>query len=129
MTSDCNCKFCNPEKIKKFLSDETPCNSDFFEDEETFAILAEEQYTTGHALLIFKKHKADITDNLSSDELSAFINAIHKVSKLLKEIVRNDQDKTPPDRIYVCILCDGVEHLHAHLIPRYPFTHQDETTY
>jgi len=63
-----------------------------------------------------------------TDELSVFINAIHEVSKLLKKIVKNDQGEKP-ERIYVCILCDGVKHLHAHLIPRYPFTHQDKTTY
>ena len=128
MTSDCNCIFCDPEKIKSQLSDGTPCKSDFYEDEDTFAILAEEQYTTGHALLILKNHKTDITYNLLPGELSAFINAIHKVSKLLKRIVKNDQGEKP-ERIYVCILCDGVEHLHAHLIPRYPFTHQDKNTY
>ena len=59
-----NCIFCDPDKIKSQLRDKTPCKSDFYEDEKTFAILAPEQYTTGHALLILKNHKTDITYNL-----------------------------------------------------------------
>jgi diadenosine tetraphosphate (Ap4A) HIT family hydrolase len=34
-----------------------------------------------------------------------------------------------PEKIYVGILCDGTPHLHAHLIPRYPFTEEDADKY
>jgi diadenosine tetraphosphate (Ap4A) HIT family hydrolase len=30
------------------------------------------------------------------------------------------KERLPCDRVYVATLCDGVEHLHYHLIPRYP---------
>ena len=128
MTSDSNCPFCRQEEMKHSLQDGTSCRRDIYEDEYSLAILSPEQYTIGHTLLILRDHKADITDDISSSHLSAFINAIHEVAVRLKKSARNSRDEHP-ERIYVCILCDGVEHLHAHLIPRYPFTQEDEGTY
>lgn len=110
-----------------------PCTRAIYQDSNCFAVLAPEQYSIGHTLLILEKrksekHKSDITDNISEEELSAFIKAIHIISKHLKEKAKNEFEQSP-ERIYVCILCDGVEHLHAHLIPRYPFTGTDGNVY
>lgn len=82
----------------------------------------------GHTLLILKGHKEDITDDLSEPDLSAFISAVHKIAVRLKKLAQNDEGEYP-ENIYVCILCDGEKHLHAHLIPRYPFTEQDKAKY
>jgi diadenosine tetraphosphate (Ap4A) HIT family hydrolase len=128
MASKNRCDFCNHEEIKDKLPDGTDCRRSIYEDDFSLAILAPEQYTIGHTLLILKNHRTDITDDISGPYLLAFINAIHKVSVQLKDRARNDLGKQP-ERIYVAILCDGVEHLHAHLIPRYPFTELDEEDY
>ena len=122
------CPFCQKEKLMNYLPDSTPCKRGAYQDDSCFAILAPEQYTPGHTLLILEEHKVDITDEIQSEKLAAFINAIHKVSGRLKEVAENHQGKRP-DRIYVGILCDGVQHLHAHLIPRYPFDERDIGVY
>ncbi len=105
-----------------------PCKRGIYEDDYCIATLAPEQYSIGHTLLILKKHRKDITDNISKEELSAFINALHEISKHLKEKAENEFNQSP-ERIYACILCDGIEHLHAHLIPRYPFTATEQNIY
>jgi diadenosine tetraphosphate (Ap4A) HIT family hydrolase len=128
-SSGSNCPFCKPvATIKNTLPGGTPCERDIYEDESTFAVLCPQQYTAGHTLLILKDHKTDITDDISPPHLMAFIMAIHKVAVRLKESALNSSGESP-ERIYVCALCDGVKHLHAHLIPRYPFTSDDEKTY
>jgi histidine triad (HIT) family protein len=128
MTRDNSCIFCRPAEIKYSLPGGTPCRRDIYEDGVSFALLSPEQYTAGHTLLILKNHKADITDDLSETDLSTFFSAIHKVAARLKKLAQNDCGEHP-EKIYVCILCDGEKHLHAHLIPRYPFTQQDTTNY
>lgn len=105
-----------------------PCKRGIYEDDYCFAVLAPEQYSIGHTLLILEKHRKDITDNISKEESSAFINALHEISKHLKEKAKNEFNQSS-ERIYACILCDGIEHLHAHLIPRYPFTAADGNIY
>ena len=135
MTTSNDCKFCNAdgkadkEKLKNELPGSIPCKTDIYDDNEyCFAILCPEQYTIGHTLLLLEKHRTDITDNIPLEELVGFITAIHKVAKHLKAVAENQQGNHP-ERIYVGILCDGIEHLHAHLIPRYPFSKDDKQTY
>lgn len=139
MTTSNDCNFCNAdgkadkEKLKNEIPSSTgspiPCKRGIFDDlKYCFAILCPEQYTIGHTLLILENHRTDITDNFLEGELTGFITAIHKVAQHLKAVVENEQGEHP-ERIYVNILCDGVEHLHAHLIPRYPFTEIDKRVY
>jgi histidine triad (HIT) family protein len=131
------CKFC---KIGKGgLLGELPstkeeekaihCNRGIYEDEYCIATLAPQQYTEGHTLLILKNHRAGITDDdTSKEELMGFINAIEKVSKHLKKNARNEDGKEPL-RIYVGCLCEDIEHLHVHLIPRYQSFEKDINTF
>jgi len=130
MNSNTGCLFCRigikglleelPSKSKNCQS--VPCNRGIYEDAYCVATLAPEQYSQGHTLVILKNHRTDMVDSsISSEELVGFVNAIHKLTKHLKKNLRDSNDKAP-ERIYVCSLCDGVEHLHAHLIPRYPKT-------
>ncbi len=130
MASKNTCPFCNPEKVKLELPSKTPCKCkrNIYENESSFAVLCPEQYTVGHSLVIFKKHKSGITDQVDENELCDFMKAIQAVAKLLEDKVRDHRGKSP-DKIYACVLSDGIEHLHAHLIPRYPFTERDEATY
>lgn len=91
--------------------------------------MAPEQYTVGHTIVISKKHAADQMDEaLSPEEHQRFWAEVRCVSKRLRDRARNEVGEHPV-RIYVCILCDGTEHLHAHLIPRYPFSYRDEVIY
>ncbi len=122
------CKFCNEEEVKNHLSDGTDCYTCIYDDECCFAILSDKPCTVGHTLVVLKKHKTDITDQVSKADLSHFIHAIHKVAGHLKKSAENER-RERPEKIYVCMLGDGIKHLHAHLIPRYPFTEDDITTY
>lgn len=132
---DQKCDFCEIGKkgLLEMLPPENgkpvPCKRGIYEDEHCIATLAPEQYTEGHALVILKNHRENITDeNLSSEELLGVMNAIYRVSRNLKEYKR-EKDGETPDKIYVCSLCDGVNHLHFHLIPRYPFSDEDINYY
>ncbi len=128
-----DCPFCQSKEI---LMNEAPlvsthstrCRRGIYQDDSCFAILAPEQYTPGHTLLILQEHRTDITVEISREKLTAFIDAINKVSRHLKEVAENRRGERP-ERIYVSILCDGVTHLHAHLIPRYPFDQADKDVY
>ena len=137
MNSNTGCLFCRigkkgllEELPSKFENGQpVPCNRGIYEDAYCVATLAPEQYTRGHALVVLKNHRTDMADSsISSEEIFGFTSAIHKLAKHLKENLRS-RIGNAPDKIYVCSLCDGVEHLHAHLIPRYPFTDEDVKTY
>jgi len=134
MKEDKKCTFCHPERLLEELppkggNNRVHCKRGIYEDRYCFATLAPEQYTHGYAILVLRNHRADITDyNISNEELSGFISAIHKLARHLKDKLR-DNNNNPPERIYVCSLCDGVQHLHAHLIPRYKFTREDRVNY
>jgi diadenosine tetraphosphate (Ap4A) HIT family hydrolase len=128
-----NCLFCNRDTIKKSApidGDVKECERWIYDYNNCYAVLKPEQHTIGECLVIPYKHRTDITDDLSADELSDFIKTINTVAKRIKNIARNEK-QLPPDRIYVGILCDGVDiqHLHAHLIPRYPFGEYENNKY
>lgn len=127
------CQFCKPKPgepdYPNNLLDYLPtkdfksfnrCKRGIYMGKYCFATLAPEQYTKGHTLVIVKNsikeknHIKDVTDEqLMKDTnlLRGLIEEIHTVAKHLKK-------KLKARRIYVCSLCDGVEHLHFHLIPR-----------
>lgn len=90
------------------------CNRGFYEkSDHCIVTLAPEQYTLGHTLVILRQHAEDMSDErVTKDEYIDLFDTIKEVSKLLKS-------KLGAKRVYVCSLCDGVEHLHFHLIPRY----------
>lgn len=126
---DCRekCAFCNPENFKDRI---------IYEDEYCFAALAREPYNEGHTIVILKTrakgpHRIDLTDeNILPHERTAFIKAIHKIAIHLKNNLADHKKRIPkPSKIYVCSLCDGITHLHAHLIPRYPFSPEDKKIY
>ncbi len=114
-----DCPFCTPEILR---------GRTFYEDAYCFATLSREPYTWGHSLVILRAHAEDITADIPEVALAAFTSAIHKVSRRLKERLRNEAGQAP-ERIYVSTLCDGVHHLHAHLIPRYPYDAEDFAAY
>jgi diadenosine tetraphosphate (Ap4A) HIT family hydrolase len=123
--NDAACRFCvlrEDFRRKKYIYKNTS------KDGLCYAVLSIHPFTVGHTLVILDEHVEDVASDLSSQQLHAFMTAINEVSKHLKNKARNERNE-PPQRIYACILSDGVTHLHAHLIPRYPFSVRDKKVY
>ncbi len=135
MASVKSCPFCEVKNLTEMVpfkfgtAASIPCKRWLHKDQHCIATLAPEQYTRGHTIVVLKKHRADMTDPALSDkELTDFIKFTKLVANRLKQAARNEEGESP-GRIYVCTLCDGVEHLHAHLIPRYPYSAADGNAY
>ena len=130
--TDMCCRFCNKDNIKTKLPDDgsgsIPCYRCIYEGDNSYAVLCPEQYTPGHTLVILNDHKVDITDDIDETVFKDFSNTIRRVAEGLKTKATNHCGQNP-DKIYVCMLSDGIEHLHTHLIPRYPFTERDKSIY
>jgi diadenosine tetraphosphate (Ap4A) HIT family hydrolase len=115
-----NCIFCRlgvdglgKHLLSKNGLKQIPCDRLIFESYISYAVLAPEQYTKGHSLVILKDHREDFTDpTITCGELIDFAFTINLVARQLKSELH-------AERIYIASLCDGVHHLHAHLIPRY----------
>jgi len=119
------CEFCRLLKNNSFEKQ----NRLIMENKSCVAVFDHNPQHKGHVLVILKNHKKDLSDeNLSNKELKNFIGMIHEMCKYLKKEMRDENQKSP-DKIYVSSLCDGVEHLHAHLVPRYPYTTEDKEFY
>jgi len=85
-----------------------------------YAVLSGDQYTKGHSMVILGCHMNKITELISDDgkkkeKLLAMMEGINRVSETLKK-------KLNAQAIHVLSLCEGMEHLHFHLIPRYCYT-------
>lgn len=102
------------EDLKTRVKETLDCSRGFYENSKHCIVtLAPEQYSRGHTLVILRSHATDMSDDaVTEEEYIDLCKTIKEVSKLLKS-------KLGAERIYVCSLCDGVEHLHFHLIPRY----------
>lgn len=126
-----NCEFCRAGKKKDnykdfkemiLLKDQLttsksvvfPCKRLIYEHpkKRCFATLAPEQYSYGHTLVFFTEKVTDMCDKIDESGCKEICETINYVSNLLK-------NKLNAERVYVCSLCDGLEHLHFHLIPRY----------
>ena len=90
-----------------------PCNREVATNDCCIVTLAPEQYAVGHAIAILRNHADDLTDPLlTAEESRGLIETVRAVASLLKRVLRCP-------RVYIVSLCDGVVHLHYHLIPRY----------
>lgn len=115
-----NCIFC------KIVGGEIPTHGKLFEDEKTLAFLSTGPNNFGHALVIPKKHAANIYDT-SEDTLNAVAHTTQKVAQALKKSldadgvnVMQNNDKAAGQAVF---------HLHFHVIPRYlndGFRHWEE---
>lgn len=107
----------DPKGKKGYL----PCHRGVYSNSHCIATLSPEQYTRGHVLVILRNHRDDIADpTLTSAELESIIGVVSGLSRHLKE-------KLDVKRVYISSLCDGVEHLHFHLIPRYEINDSDRS--
>ena len=121
MRSD-DCKFCCAENeltgqapFPDAGGSETvlPCDRWLYKDDHCIVTLDPTQLSRGHAVAILRQHRADIADEaLSGDEHARLLGVIQRVARMMKR-------QLPCERVYVATLCDVVQHLHYHLIPRY----------
>lgn len=107
------CVFC------KIINGEIPC-SKVYEDETVIAFLDISQATTGHTLVVPKKHIENIFE-LDEATASHLFEVVVKISKQLK-------DKLHCDGLNVlnnngAIAGQSVNHYHIHLIPQYNDEH------
>jgi diadenosine tetraphosphate (Ap4A) HIT family hydrolase len=116
------CIFCNlsDDELMRWLPpaepDKSPleCSRGIVKSDCCIATLAPEQYSKGHSLVIFRRHHVeDLSDRtLTASERAMILDMVSAVSDGLKRAFG-------AERVYVASLCDGVRHLHFHLIPRY----------
>lgn len=97
------CPFCHPEKIIQ-------------ENELAYAIYDKYPVSPGHALIITKRHVAEVFDATREEE-----NALWRLVKAVKNEICEKYD---PDGWNIGINCgeasgQTIPHLHIHLIPRY----------
>ena len=89
------------------------CNRWIYKNDYCIVTLDPTQLSMGHAIAVLWNHSEDITDaNLLGKEHHELIDAIQKVARRMKQ-------KLQCERVYVATLCDGIKHLHYHIIPRY----------
>jgi diadenosine tetraphosphate (Ap4A) HIT family hydrolase len=79
-----------------------------------FPKLETEKATRGHLLIESKRHVQDLTE-LNDVESATLGRLIRDGAKLIKT-------KTEAEHVYCFRINDKVQHLHFHLIPRYPNT-------
>ena len=116
------CKFCNltdqqlMEELPPSALDEKPlaCKRGVSRNGFCLTTLAPEQLGKGHCVVIFRKrHVEDLSDgSLTPAEQVGILTAIAQAARQIKRGLL-------AERVYVASLCDGEEHLHFHLIPRY----------
>lgn len=112
-----DCLFCKPNFTMWRNIDRK-----FYEDKYTIALLAQGQEVRGYSLVILKKHYTDLATFIPHQQRGALIKTVNRIAFELKR-------RLGAERIYVASLCDGVEHLHFHLIPRYKWTEDDKERY
>jgi len=103
-----NCIFC------KIVAGKMPAHK-VYEDDNVIAILDISQATTGHTLVIPKKHSKNITE-MDEDDAQKLFSVLPKISHAINEAFN-------PIGINILINTDkplqSIFHTHAHIIPRY----------
>jgi len=87
-----------------------------FEDKDGkilwYAILNQIPYIEGHTLVILGSHKERIfADDIPQNELSSILSGINRISKRMKDIL-------DVVNVHVISMCEEMQHLHFHLLPR-----------
>jgi histidine triad (HIT) family protein len=104
-----DCIFC------KIVAGEIPAQI-VDEDEHTLAFMDIAPATRGHALVIPKRHAADLWE-IDEDEFAAVARSAHRLAQKVKQ-------RLEPDGVNLINSCrpeawQTVLHLHVHVIPRY----------
>ncbi|HGI4823226.1 TPA: HIT family protein [Streptococcus agalactiae] len=104
-----NCIFC------KIISGEIP-SSKVYEDDEVLAFLDITQTTTGHTLLIPKKHVRNVlemdekTAQITFERLSKVARAVQAATKAKGMNIINNNEEVAGQTVF---------HAHVHLVPRF----------
>lgn len=103
------CVFCT-------IAQTDPRRQVFYEDDHVVAFLDITPAAAGHALVVPRRHVADVL-SISSEDFAAVARGVHAVAALVKEEVR-------PDGLTIMqsngtAAWQDVPHLHVHVIPRF----------
>ena len=104
------CVFCS------IVSGEIPAHK-IYEDETTLAFLEIDPSSAGHAMVIPKKHVEDFMD-LNEKLMASIMGTVQKVAKMIKKALGADNFTIGINSGK--IVGRHVEHVHVHVIPRFP---------
>ena len=104
-----DCIFC------AIAAGEIPCFK-IYEDDETLAYLDINPFSEGHALVIPKRHAADISE-IGEDALAALMLRVKKVAMHLKEALPCDGFNILQNN--GAAAGQTVRHIHFHIVPRH----------
>ena len=104
------CIFCS------IVAGEVPAHK-LYEDEKTLAFLEINPSSSGHAMVIPKKHVEDFMD-LDSELMTPVMEAVQKVAKMIEKALGADNFTIGVNSGN--IVGRHVEHVHVHIIPRFP---------
>ena len=104
------CIFCS------IAAGETPAYK-LYEDGDTLAFLEINPSAPGHAMVIPKKHVEDFMD-LNEKLMASIMGTVQKVAKMIKKALGADNFTIGINSGK--IVCRHVEHVHVHVIPRFP---------
>jgi len=116
-----DCIFC------KIIAREIPSDI-IFEDDQVFAFMDIRPVSRGHALIVPKKHSADIVDTEDATLAEVIVKA-KKIAAVIESVLGADGFTVSTNRGEAA--GQSVFHLHFHLIPRYkqdglkPWTHHE----
>src|SRR3990167_7955348 len=104
------CIFCS------IVAGEVPAHK-LYEDEKTLAFLEINPSSSGHAMVIPKKHVEDFMD-LDSELMVPVMEAVQKVAKMIEKALGADNFTIGVNSGN--IVGRHVGHVHVHIIPRFP---------
>ena len=104
------CVFCS------IVSGEIPAYK-LYEDEETLAFLEIDPSSAGHTLIISKEHIEDFMD-LDDKLMLPVMRSVQKVAKMIEKALGADNFTIGVNSGK--IVGRHVEHMHVHIIPRFP---------
>lgn len=98
-----DCIFCKivKEKLEPFI----------YEDKKVIALASKYSTNPGHMVVFLKKH----TENMNGISINDYLHLQKVVKRYYKQLMKNYK----PEKIYIMLLAEEVEHIHFHLIPRY----------
>ena len=104
-----DCVFC------AIAAHEIPCFK-IYEDERSIAFLDINPFSTGHALVVPKRHFAGLAD-IDGDELASLVEVTRKVASRIKEVLQCDGFNILQNNGEAA--GQTVKHIHFHIVPRY----------
>lgn len=147
------CAFCKVDEMMDFVKfpreGKIPCSRGLRRESRWYAVLAPEQYSAGHTLVICRNPRTrnfeprqdkqqgncDLDIRSLHEEPTRYAKAWESLGKGIaemrdflirrlemlgeEELEKFGEAGKKPVSVHVLVLCEGVHHLHAHLIPRY----------